>query len=151
MTPKCPYSNEMLTHYHYNELDQSAWRDLESHLESCSACRSSLAELRSSLAAVPPRPDVRLSAAQKLRFAEEVTERIRRRPFRRLTTWGGALATAGVLAMAIVLVRPADQMVPSPPGTPAFADFEVLEQLDLLRDWELLQALELLEEMEELG
>ena len=135
--------------YHYDELAANDRKALESHLSGCSDCRALLKELQASLAAVP-QPQYHLSAARKLRFAEQVLARTRRRTSRNIPVWGGALAV-GALVVTILLLQPADQRAPIPAVTPATADFEVLEQFELLQELDLLEKFDLLQEMEQFG
>jgi len=141
-------SQELLTLYHYDELPVEQRQLVEQHLQDCPDCRASLAELRSSLRGIPV-PKLQLEPAQKLQFSARVL-RQSRRSYRPLAAWGGALAAAGALAVAVIVLQPSRQL-PVAPTQPALADYEMLEQLDLLQDLELLQQLELLEELEQLG
>lgn len=140
-------SQELLTLYHYDELPVEQRQVVDQHLQDCPDCRASLAELRSSLRSIPV-PELQLDPAQKLQFADRVLQS--RRSYRPLAAWGGALAAAGALAVAVVVLQPSRQL-PVAPIQPALADYEMLEQLDLLQELEVLQELELLEELEQLG
>ena len=146
MNQNCP--QELLTLYHYDELPVAQRQEFEAHLRECPECRAALAELRSGLQGIPV-PELRLDPAQKLQFTERVLRKTRR-SYRPLAAWGGALAAAGALALAVVVLQP-DGKLPVAPGSPELADYEILEQLDLLQDLDLLQELELLEELEQLG
>jgi anti-sigma factor RsiW len=142
-------SEEQLVLYHYAELPPAERLAVEKHLADCPDCRTVLAEMQSSLAALP-RVELRLSAAQKLTFAERVSSRTRRSAPGMLPRWGGALIAAGVFGAAVMLISPADRNAPLLADTPARSDFELVEQLDLLQDLALLQNFELLQEIESL-
>jgi len=143
-------NEDLLPLYHYRELNAADTRAVEEHLAGCAACRSALAELETCLGTVP-RPELQLSSASKLQFAEAVLARSRRRSFSPGKAWGSALAAAGALAVAIALLQPVDPRVPTLPAASAQVDMEVLEQLELLQNLELLENLDLLQEMERLG
>lgn len=142
-------NDEQLTLYFYGELTSVQRQILDAHLQECPDCRTSLNELQASLAAVP-NPELQLSPGRKTQFADQVMERTRRRRVGFPAAWGGALV-AGALVLTVVLLRPADQLVPVSPTVTALADFEVLEQLDLLQELDLLKDLDLLQEIEESG
>lgn len=142
-------NEEQLVLYHYGELSSIERQALDEHLNTCPDCRTSLQELRASLAAIP-QPDLQFSPTRKLQFSERVTKRAYRRSKNYRAAWGGALAT-GALVVTIVLLQPADKMMSVIPVVPSTVDFEVLESLDLLQDLELLKDLDLLQEMEEFG
>ena len=145
MTHKQICNDEDLTLYHYQELTAAESQSLEQHLAECSTCRAALDELRRSLAAVPS-PKLRISAAQKQQFTEQITARIGQRKRTSLPNWGTAFAVASVLGLMVLILQPGSQSVVQPPPAAALADLEVLEQFDLLKDLELLRDLELLEE-----
>lgn len=149
MNQNKPCNEELLTLYHYGELSGTETRNLELHLQDCSACQENLKELQKGLAAVPT-PHLQFSEAQRRSFTEKVSRRVQKRSKSRAGIWGGALAAAAMVA-AILLLRPAELPVPPVPGQPAMADFEMLEQLELLQELDLLRDLELLQEMEQWG
>lgn len=150
MTEQQRCNQELLTLYHYRELPAEQAAAVTAHLQGCAACRKALAELQQLLAQLP-RPELQFSAADKQRFADRVARRARRRSGLPLPAWGGALAAAGALGLALVVMQPERPVVTPPAGGAAMADFEVIEQLDMLQELDLLQNLELLQELEQLG
>jgi hypothetical protein len=140
-------SEEQLVLYHYDELSSAERQALDVHLNTCSHCRTSLEELQASLAAIP-RPELQISKARKLQFAERVTKRAQRRPKNYRAAWGGALAT-GALVFAMFL-QPTENVVTVTPNPSSIPDFEVIEMLDMLQDLDLLKDLDLLQEMGQL-
>ena len=150
MIPESACQEELLPLYLYRELTAADSRALEDHLAGCADCRAALAELEHALARVP-RPELRLSRSRKLQFAEQVLARSRQRALTPRRVWGGTLAAAGTLAVALILLHPVATRVPPIPAASAQADLEILEQLELLQNLDLLQDLDLLQEMERLG
>ncbi len=153
MTRQDGCHDERLTLYFYNELTDEQQTELEQHLQGCPACRTALAQIETSVTALPV-PELALTSIQKQRFVIKVTNSTRRRSIHSIAPWGGGLAAAGVLAAVLLLLLPADEkrlISPEVPARPAMADFEILEQLELLQDLDLLQQLELLQELERLG
>lgn len=141
----CSY--EQLTLYHYGELAPAEHLAMERHLADCPACRAALEEVRTSLAAVP-RSGLQLSAAQKLRFAEQVMARTRRRIPRSASAWG-ALVAAGVAGLTIMLTT-TNHGVLERSEIPTRTNLELVEQLELLQELTLLQDMDLLQELEKL-
>lgn len=142
-------NDEQLMLYYYNELIPAERQAVEIHLGECPDCQHTFAELQASLAAVPF-ASLRMSAAQKLRFAEEVTTRSRQGAPRSLPTWGGALVAAGILGLALMLIGPDKHELPVRPESPVRADFELVEQIQILQDIALLENLDLLQDIESL-
>ena len=146
MTRKQTCNDEQLTLYYYKELTADENHSLEQHLAECVTCSASLDELRKSLAAVS-HSELKFSSLNKQQFAAKVTARIDQRKRRFLPGWGTALAAATVLGLMVLMLRPVDQPIVSPPAAAALAELEVLEQFELLKDLDLLQDLELLQEL----
>ena len=148
MSQESTCREELLTLYHYGELDAAQLQEVEAHLAACAACRTELEDLQRTLAVIP-RPQFTLSAAQRSAFTDRVMARRRRRPLLATGAWSGALGVAA-LAIYLLILHPG---APAPPVTtsPALVDIEVLEQLEMLQDFDLLQNLDLLQELEGAG
>jgi predicted anti-sigma-YlaC factor YlaD len=136
-------NSELLTLYHYRELNADETRAIEDHLAQCPACRAELQNIEGALAKVP-QMSLEINALEKQRFRSRVFEKQNRRHWKR-PVWGSALAAAGVLAL-VLLIIPGTGTQPDV-GAPVLADLEVLEQMDLLLDFDLLQDLEMFEAM----
>jgi len=149
MTNHQPCDEKQLTLYHYNELDLETRQQIEKHLKSCAACRTTLEQIKASLATVP-KIECDLDSASRLRFTEQVMARTDSRRRIGKPVWGGALAAAGALALVLTLM-PNFQQQPLEIPNPALTELELLEQLELLQDLDILQDLELLGELEDLG
>lgn len=142
-------NEEQLVLYHYDELTLPERQKVETHLQGCPDCRAELNDLQAALAIVP-QMKLEFSEAEKLRFAEQVTDRVRRSPRHLRAAWGGVFATAALVA-GVMFFSPADLPQSVVPSEPAVAEFEMLEQLDLLQELDLLKELDLLQEMGQLG
>lgn len=149
MTRREPCSKEVLTLYHYDELEPEARDRLERHLEHCRACRDELRKLKSFSRALGSMPE---PAPQVLRRIESrvLKGRSRRKPGFHWTglAFGGGLAAA---LLFFVLLRPE---APAPVDATAagmLSQVEILEQYELLEDLDMLEDFELLTEIGDLG
>jgi anti-sigma factor RsiW len=141
-------SEENLVLYHYGELEEAQIREMESHLKGCADCREDLRDLRQTLAALP-RPTLEMTGIEARHFASRTMARVQGRSRRRkLSLWGGSLATAAVALFAFFSLQPGP--VPSVPRTQVrmSAQLETLPDLDLLQNLDLLENMDLLQELE---
>ncbi len=148
MTDRQKCDENILTLYYYRELDSERTRQLEEHLTRCSSCQKSLQQIEQALSAIPVQ-GLQLSHAERQRFTARAMDKIQHSWWQRKPVWGSALAAAGAVVLALMIL-PAEKP-PTPTSSPAVADIEVLEQLELLQEFEILQDLELLEALEDLG
>ncbi len=144
----CP--REEIALFAIGELSPEQQAGLRDHLARCAACREELDGLRTTLAALP-RPSLDISPAEARRFAARVRGRIEEKSPSRLPAWGSALAAAGVLALALFVLRPAGLDPAGGENRRMVAEIDLLENLDLLQNLELLEDLDLLQELEEPG
>ena len=96
--------------YHDGYLTAQAREEVETHLRDCPECAALLADLRglSSLIAAAPRAQIPADALARLRDAQYV---VRDRGVLRIASW--LTAAAASIALATLLIKPADQMDPS--------------------------------------
>lgn len=141
---------ELLTLYHYDELDEALRHQVEEHLAGCSNCRTRLEQLSRTLQQVET-DRLQLSNLERRRFVQQVAAASRKRPSLRLPAWGLALSSAAALGLTLFLLRPG--IAPQQPQHQGriFAEIEVLQDFELLNDLDLLEDLDLLQEMEDLG
>jgi anti-sigma factor RsiW len=150
----CKEVKPELVAYLDGELQDAARSQVEAHLESCAACRAerdSLAATLKSVASLPAtRPSSNLAEQFWTRFKEA-----RKKGFGAgflalfkwpRPVWVGAAATACLLA-AVLLALPKDRPVEKSEADIAahidlFADYETIENLDILEDLEYIEALD---------
>ncbi len=148
MTDQNRCDQQQLTLYYYNELANDALQQVENHLNGCRECRTTLEQLKASLATIPI-TKLELDSAEKHRFTEQVMAATKSsRPWRK-PIWASTLAAGAAVVLAIIIMPTSQQ--PLEKHNPALAEIEVLEQLELLQDLDILQDLELLEALEDLG
>ncbi len=149
----CSCRPQQLLLYHYDELDTAGRRQVEQHLQSCTACRAELSELQSLLTALPTAAP-KLSSAELDRFSARVMEQVqpRRSRFTR-PALGWALAGGAALLITLNLPQLLPTSAPLPAKLPVVmtADQDVLLNLELLQTLELLEDFELLQQLEPLG
>jgi hypothetical protein len=143
-----PCDEKQLTLYYYNELEGESRLQIENHLKNCADCRSTLEQIKTCLEAIP-KYEQELDSASQLRFTEKVLAKTGSR-HRLKPVWGGSLAAAGALMLALSLM-PGDKQQPAEIQNPILTELEMLEQFELLQNFDLLQNLELLEELGNLG
>jgi anti-sigma factor RsiW len=136
-------NSELLTLYHYRELNAEQTREILAHLSHCSKCRAELQKIEAALANVPVM-QLRIDAQEKQTFNDRILDKHHRRQWKK-PVWGSALAATGALALALLLIPGSGTETDS--NNQVLAELGVLEQMELLQDFDLLQDLELLEEM----
>lgn len=137
---------ELLTLYHYQELDDAELHQFEDHLSQCEECRTELQMIEAGLAKIPEM-ELEIGVMEKQQFCTQVLNKTTRRSWKK-PLWGGALAAASALMLALIIMPGMETQQNE--GNQVLADLEMLDQLDLLQDFELLQDLELLVELEDL-
>jgi len=141
---------ELLTLYHYDELQAEERQGLEVHLAACPACRKELEELESALR-LAEGSRLQLSELERGQFTRRVRTAATTRRRAHLPAWGLALSGAAALAVTLIMLRPDTGPVPPQQPPRILAEMEILQDLDMLDDLELLEDLDLLQEMGELG
>jgi anti-sigma factor RsiW len=143
------YSEEDLLLHYYGETSREERSRMESHLAGCQACREVWQSLQRTLGAVP-RINVTLSHRQTRDFAARVARRAGRRRLSRGWLLGGALATAGLLALTLS-IRPPTLFPGAGNNSNKVAEATLLQEMDLLQKMEMLEQLDLLQELDGQG
>ncbi|WP_020676579.1 anti-sigma factor family protein [Geopsychrobacter electrodiphilus] len=142
----CP--TEQLSLFHFGDLDDADKLQVEQHLQTCSLCRSELAEIRKFLNLVPTGvPE--LTDGELTNFSARVMKKLpqRRRFSRPALGW----ALAGALVMTLTLNLRQQIEPPVPVVTTQVAEQEVLDQFELLQNLDLLENLDLLQQLASQG
>lgn len=136
-----------------DQLEPARRSQLEAHLEGCQGCQAELSGLRRALEAVDALPALEPSSDLQARFDARL-ERERSGWWAELTTWmrrpvpilALSSSLAALVLVAALVLRPG----PAAPDQDElaianhlelFADYEAIEQLDLLEDLDVLEAL----------
>ena len=154
----CRHLEENLVLFHYGDLDGAERRMLQAHLPSCSGCAGYLKELGTLLpltlkADQPPETfwnDYNRELRQKLDRAAEQKSWMQTLGDFFQRRWMPALATAGVVALALTLTVGRGSWSTNDPAQENAAIMEVLpvaENLEFFKAMEVLDNLDLLESM----
>ncbi len=138
---------ELLTLYHYDEIDPRHKAELEIHLADCAPCRSELERLQL-LNTLSWEPTVDQPAVRRIETA--VLGKINHRRFR-FAVPGLALGGSLIAVLLLLTLRP-DAPLPQPEvPTTILTQTEILEEIGLLEELDLLEAFEVLAAIEDLG
>jgi anti-sigma factor RsiW len=141
----CRGYEELLSLYFYDELDHWQAEDVARHAEGCPSCKAYLEDLREITATIDLAEPSRY---ESLRAANAVMARIKHRNVGRKLI--PAFATAGALAVGLLFfygqpannhVQPATQMV-------AQADWDLIENYDVLGDLDTIEGMDHVEAIE---
>lgn len=147
------WTDEQLSAYVDGELPRDEAAALRAHLDECGACRAEVRLLESvgeamRSTAVEPSAGFEADTLARLRSLP-----MPRRSWRSLLgldrPWMPVFATAALLVVALVGVRPWESTPPAPVQSAHLDDADVAEHVEFLQDMELLEDLDVVESLDQ--